>query len=212
MAWWNSFIALIAQLLDGLAHGLNGSYGLAVITLALVVRLALLPWTLRAAEQSWHQRQVMSSLKPKLEQLAKQHADDPLAHGAAMRDLYREHGVGAGMGGGLLTALVQAPLGLGVYAAIRQGLTGAGAFLWIPKLARPDLWLALLVAGLSYAAILLNPAMSTQTKTLLQLLPVVISFFMVWHLAAGLGLYWAASSGVNVLQSALLRRRIRTRA
>jgi YidC/Oxa1 family membrane protein insertase len=212
VALWNSFVALIAQALDGLAHSLNGSYGMAVIALALMVRLALLPWTLRAAEHAWRQRQAMTALKPKLEQLAKRHADDPMAHAAAMRTLYREHGVGTGMGGGLLTAIVQAPLGLGVYSAIRQGLTGAGAFLWIPKLARPDLWLAALVAALSYAAILLNPAMSAQTKTLLQLLPVFISFFMVWHLAAGLGLYWAASSGVNVLQSALLRHRLRATA
>lgn len=212
MAWWNGFVAVITQWLEALAHGLGGSYGLAIIVMALVVRLGLLPWTLRAAEQGWHQRQKMEALKPRLEQLAKRHADDPMAHAGAMRALYREHGIGANLGGGLLTALVQAPLGLGVYNAIRQGLGGAGGFLWMPKLARPDLWLALLVAALSYAAIMLNPAMSTQTKTLLQLLPVAISFFMVWHLAAGLGLYWTASSSVNLLQSVLLRRRIRAMA
>jgi YidC/Oxa1 family membrane protein insertase len=32
---------------------------------------------------------------------------------------------------------------------------------------------------------------------------------VVWHAAAGLGLYWAASSAVNVLQAGLLRRRLR---
>jgi YidC/Oxa1 family membrane protein insertase len=45
-------------------------------------------------------------------------------------------------------------------------------------------------------------------KTLLHMLPVLFSFLMVWHLAAGLGLYWAGSSSVNVLQAALLRRRV----
>ncbi|WP_114241884.1 membrane protein insertase YidC [Dyella sp. C9] len=209
MELWNGFVAVISQLLGGLAHGVGNSYGLAIIILALLVRLGLLPWTLRAAEQGWHQRRRMEALKPKLEQLAKRHADDPAAHATAMRALYREHGVGTGMGGGLLTALVQAPLGLGVYSAIRQGLGGAGAFLWIPRLARPDVWLAVLVAALSYAAIALNPAMSTQAKTLLQVLPVLVSFVVVWHAAAGLGLYWAASSGVNVLQATLLRHRLR---
>ncbi|WP_158543434.1 membrane protein insertase YidC [Dyella solisilvae] len=206
---WNAFVAVIRQLLGSLAQGLDHSYGLAIIAMALAVRLGLLPWTLRAAEQGWVQRRKMEALKPQLEQLAKRHASDPAAHAAAMRAMYREHGVGLGMGGGLLTALVQAPLGLGVYSAIRQGLAGAGSFLWIPRLARPDLWLALLVAALSYAAIALNPAMSTQAKTLLQVLPVLVSFVVVWHAAAGLGLYWAASSGVNVLQAALLRRRLR---
>jgi membrane protein insertase Oxa1/YidC/SpoIIIJ len=30
--------------------------------------------------------------------------------------------------------------------------------------------------------------------------------FMVWKLSAGLGLYWAASSGVNAVQTLMLRR------
>ena len=209
MELWNGFVTLINQVLGGLAHELGNSYGLAIIVMALVVRLGLLPLTLRTAEQGWHQRRKMEAIKPKLEDLAKRHADDPAAHAAAMRTLYREHGIGAGMGSGLLTALVQAPLGLGVYSAIRQGLAGAGSFLWIPRLARPDILLALLVGALSYAAITLNPAMSTQLKTVLQLLPVLVSFIVVWHAAAGLGLYWAASSAVNVLQSALLSRRLR---
>ena len=209
MELWHGFVALIAQMLGGLAHGLGDSYGLAIVIMAMLVRLSLLPWTLRAAEQGWHQRRKMESIKPQLEQLAERHANDPTAHAAAMRTLYREHGIGAGMGGGLLTALVQAPIGLGVYNAIRQGLAGAGSFLWIPRLARPDVILALLVALLSYAAMALNPAMSAQMKTVLQWLPVLVSFVVVWHAAAGLGLYWAASSAVNVLQSALLRRRLR---
>ena len=79
---------------------------------------------------------------------------------------------------------------------------------WIPRLARPDFLLALAVAALSYAAIVLNPAMPAQMKSLLQMLPMLFSFVMVWHLAAGLGLYWAGSSSANVLQAAFLRRRV----
>jgi membrane protein insertase Oxa1/YidC/SpoIIIJ len=37
-------------------------------------------------------------------------------------------------------------------------------------------------------------------------LQVAIMAFMLWKLSAGLGLYWAASSGVNVLQTVVLRR------
>ena len=154
----------------------------------------------------------MLALKPKLARLNERHAGDPAAKAKAMQALYREHGVSGGLGSSLLVALVQAPLGAGIYAAIRQGVAGAGSFLWIPKLARPDVMLALVVGLLSFAALLLNPAMSEQARTLLHWLPVVVSFLVVWHLAAGLGLYWAGSSGVNLLQMALLRRRVRHRA
>ncbi|KRE87229.1 hypothetical protein ASG75_03550 [Rhodanobacter sp. Soil772] len=209
MAIWSMFVEGISALLAQLAQMLDGSFGLAIIALAMFVRLMLLPMTLKVAEQGWHRQRQMAALKPKLERLRERHAKDPAAYASATQALYREHGVTAGLGSSLRVAVVQAPIGAGIYAAIRQSVAGAGAFLWIPKLARPDLWLAVIVAALSLAAMLLNPAMPEQTRTLLQLLPVVISFVLVWHLAAGLGLYWAGSTSVNLLQILLLRRRIR---
>lgn len=209
MAIWSMFVEGISALLAQLAQMLDGSFGLAIIALAMFVRLMLLPMTLKVVEQGWHRQRQMAALKPKLERLRERHAKDPAAYASATQALYREHGVTAGLGSSLRVAVVQAPIGAGIYAAIRQGVAGAGAFLWIPKLARPDLWLAVIVAALSFAAMLLNPAMPEQTRTLLQLLPVVISFVLVWHLAAGLGLYWAGSTSVNLLQILLLRRRIR---
>ncbi|MCX7512211.1 YidC/Oxa1 family membrane protein insertase [Frateuria hangzhouensis] len=209
---WSTFVDGLSALLAQLAVWLDGSYGLAVIVLALLVRLAMLPMTLRTAEQGWWRQQQLLELKPKLAQLRERHAGDPASQAQAMQALYREHGISGGLGSSLLVALVQAPLGAGIYAAIRQGVAGAGSFLWIPKLARPDAWLALVVGLLSFAALLLNPAMSEQTRTLLHWLPVVFSVLMVWHLAAGLGLYWFGSSGVGLLQMAMLRRRVRNRS
>jgi len=165
--------------------------------------------TLRVAEQGWLQQRQMAALKPKLDHLRERHAKDPAAYASATQALYREHGVTMGLGSSLRVAAVQAPIGAGIYAAIRQGVAGAGGCLWIPKLARPDLWLALIVAALNFAVMLLNPAMPEQTRNLLQFLPVLISFVLVWHLAAGLGLYWAGSTSVNLLQTLLLRQRIR---
>ncbi|MBD8880884.1 MULTISPECIES: membrane protein insertase YidC [Rhodanobacter] len=206
---WTMFVNGIVALLGHLAAGLDGSYGLAVIALALAVRLALLPMTLHAAEQGWLRQRRLATLKPQLERLREHHAKNPAAHAAAMQSLYREHGITSGLGSGLLTALVQAPMSAGIYAAIRQGMTSMGSFLWIPKLARPDLWLALSVAMLGMAAMLLNPMLPEQARTLLHWLPVAISFFMVWHVAAGLGLYWLGSGSVTVLQNLLLRQRVR---
>jgi YidC/Oxa1 family membrane protein insertase len=209
---WSTFVDLLSSLITQLAQWLDGSYGLAIVVLALMVRMALLPLMLKTAEQGWRQQQQLAAMKPEIDRLRERHHKDPAAQAMALQALYREHGFSPKFGNTLLTAAVQAPLGAGIYAAIRQGMVGAGSFLWIPKLARPDFLLALAVAVLSYAAVLLNPAMTAQTKTLLQMLPVLVSFFMVWHLAAGLGLYWAGSSSVSLLQMLLLRRRIRRAA
>jgi len=208
MVVWSIFVEGIAALLTQLAQLLDGSFGLAVIALALSVRLMLLPMTLKVAEQGWYRQRQMAALKPELKRLREHHAEDPAAYASAAQTLYREHGLTKGLGSSLRVAAVQAPIGAGIYEAIRQGMAGAGSFLWIPRLARPDLWLALIVAVLSFLAMWLNPAIPEQARTLLQLLPVLVSFVLVWHLAAGLGLYWAGSTSVNVLQTLLLRRRI----
>ncbi|GLQ97539.1 YidC/Oxa1 family membrane protein insertase [Dyella mobilis] len=205
---WSMFVESLSTLLAQGAHWLNGSYGLAVLVMAVIVRLVLLPMTLRVAEQAWHRQHKLFRLKPELERLRERHAKDPTAYAGAMQDLYRKHGISGGLGSGMLTAIVQAPLGAGIYAAIRQGVAGAGSFLWIPKLARPDLSLALIVALLSSVAILLNPTMPEQVRTLLHWLPVIVTLLVTWHLSAGLCLYWAGAGSVGVLQSALLRRRV----
>lgn len=203
----SSFVHPFAEGISHLAHLLGGSYGLAVIAIAVVVRLALLPLSLQLAEQGWHRQRQVQALKPALDALRERHARDPLAYAHAAQALQKQHGINSGLGGGLLVSAVQAPLAIGIYAAIRQSIAAAGSFLWIPRLARPDLLLALAVAALTWAAIALNPALPAQVKTTLQMLPVLVSFLMVWHLAAGFGLYWAGSSSVNVLQAVLLRRR-----
>ena len=205
---WSLFVHGLSGLLTQLAQWLGGSYGLAVIVMAVAVRLLMLPMTLRAAEQAWQRQAQLTRLQPELTRLRERHAKDSAAYASAVQALYRQHGVNSGLGSGMLTAIVQAPLSAGIYAAIRQTAAGAGSFLWIPKLTRPDAWLAFIVALLSCAAIMLNPAMSEQTRTILHWLPTIIALLMTWHLSAGLGLYWAGAGSVSVLQAALLRQRM----
>jgi YidC/Oxa1 family membrane protein insertase len=205
---WPMFVNGLSELLTQLAHWFDGSYGLAVIATAVAIRLILLPMSLHVAEQSWHRQAKLLKLKPELDQLRERHAKDRSAYAIAMQSLYRKHGITSGLGSGMLTAIVQAPLVGGIYAAIRQSVAGAGSFLWIARLTRPDVWLAILVTFLSCAAIALNPTMSEQARTAMHWLPVIVTFLVTWHLSAGLCLYWAGASGVGVLQAALLRRRI----
>lgn len=206
---WSAYVHEFSALLAQLATWLDGSYGLAILLLAMAARLALLPMTLHAAEQGWLRQLKLKPLQPELERLRKQHGGDPMAYSQAMRRLHKQHGIPTGMKAGLLAALIQLPLGLGVYTAVRDGVARAGSFLWIPKLARPDLVLTLIVTALSIAAMMLNPMLPEQARVLLQWLPVVMTFFVVWHLSAALVLYYAGASSVGLLQMALLRRRVR---
>lgn len=115
----SSFVQPFAEGLAQTAHLPGGSHGLAVIAIAVVVRLTLLPLTLRLAEQGWHRQPALQALKRQRDALRATHAKDPMAHARAAQALQKEHGITSGLGRGLLVAAVRAPLGLGIYAAIR---------------------------------------------------------------------------------------------
>jgi YidC/Oxa1 family membrane protein insertase len=74
------------------------------------------------------------------------------------------------------------------------------------SLASPDAALTAFVLLLTGVAAYYFPSASADPSMLMVALQVAIMAFMLWKLSAGLGLYWAASSGVNVLQTVVLRR------
>jgi YidC/Oxa1 family membrane protein insertase len=74
------------------------------------------------------------------------------------------------------------------------------------NLASPDAALTTFVLLLTGVAAYYFPAASADPSMLMVVMQVAIMAFMIWKLSAGLGLYWAASSGVNVVQTVLLRR------
>jgi YidC/Oxa1 family membrane protein insertase len=107
----------------------------------------------------------------------------------------------------ILGNLAQLPVVGALYSAIRQGLSGSqNSFLWIKNLAQPDALLALIVAGLTYLSAHLTADSSQQSQTIARLLPVVITLVFAWKLSAGLGLYWATSTTIGIVQSLILNR------
>lgn len=63
---------------------------------------------------------LLRALLAKLNALRERHARDPLAYARAARTLHKQHDITSGLGGGLLVFAVRTPLGIGIYAAIRQ--------------------------------------------------------------------------------------------
>jgi len=52
----------------------------------------------------------------------------------------------------------------------------------------------------------LSPGASYQTRIVAALIPTLLTVYFAWNLASGVGLYWATSATVDMLQSAVLRR------
>jgi len=196
-------------------HLLGGSLGAGVLAVSFVMRLALLPLTLKLARKSLAQKKLLNSIKPELTALTVRYKKQPEAQLRETLALYQKVGYKQVDPAGLMGSLVQLPLFGSMFAALRGiGATG-GAFAWIANLGRPDAALALIAAGLTGVAGylgMLPAADSTRAAWFGAGLSLVVSLLFFWKASAVLVLSWGASSAVSAIQGALLAREQRRRS
>jgi len=100
--------------------------------------------------------------------------------------------------------VLQSTFGIGAFQAIKNiGLNSR--FLWIANIAKPDLLLALLVGILTFFSMSLMPGAAEQNMTLFFTMAALISIIVLISFSSGLGLYWATSNFVTILQQCFLR-------
>jgi YidC/Oxa1 family membrane protein insertase len=206
--WLHELNALYAFL--GTQFGL--SEAVSVIGLTLVLRLICLPLSLTAAYQAQQNKQRMDLLKPKLDALRVRLKDDPKQLAAQTMALHREHGISILGKWGLLNMVAQSSVGIGIYRTV-MSLSLSSRFLWIANLARPDVWLTVIVTILMVAAMMLMPGATQNSMSMWMILvPVGISLIFIVSLPASVGLYWATTNAVTLLQSVVLKTIVGRRA
>jgi YidC/Oxa1 family membrane protein insertase len=200
---WSIVVGFVRALVFALAHVCGNSIGSGILAVSVLVRLALVPLTLRAARRVLAHQARIAELAPALERLRRRHGDDRAALAEATMSLYREHGIEIIPRGSLASALIQLPIGAALYQAFSSGLGPRLSFLWIGDLARPDAALALLAASLAGLTAGLS---ATSTSRGAVALSAMITLVVAWRLSASIALYWIASSGVGAVQALVLRR------
>lgn len=177
MAFWAVVVDLVRAAIFAGAHLMGGSVGAGILACSLVVRLALLPITLRAARQIRAQQEELKRLKGKRVPPSKP----------------------AGLG----ASVVQWPFAAAMYQVVRDGV-GRGGFLWIRDLAKPDVGLALVAASITALGARFGAAGNPRAAMIVS---ATISFVIAWRLSAGLALYSIAWSGVSAGEAWWVRRR-----
>ena len=198
---------MIMGLLASLSHSFGGSLGWAIVVLSLGIRVALLPLTISLARRGRRNQEIMQRLQPEIKRLMQRYEKKPERLFEEMRKLYRQHDCSPFDFPMLVGTFIQLPIFGMLYSSIRNSLTSSSAFLWIRSLASPDFLLTLVILALTGVSAYLMPAASGQIRSALIVFQVVVTFFIVWKLAAGLGLYWASSSLVGLFQTLWLRYR-----
>ena len=205
MELWTLWTHTLDTALSLLAANFGFSEALTIIALTLMVRLSLLPVSLTSAYRMQRNKEAMERIKPQLEALRRTLQDQPRELAAQTLALYRAHGIVFMDKLSLLNLVSQSVFGLGIFQSLSRTVFHS-KFLWIASLAKPDLWLTVLVSVLMLLGMALMPGATHDTSMLLMLaVPVVVSVIAVAALPSALGVYWATSNAVTLLQTLALR-------
>ena len=199
----------ISMIIDGLyqvtvAIGFP-SYALAIIFISILLKLVLYPLMQKQMKSTMN----MQEVQPKLEYVQKKYKNNPEKMNEEVMKLYKEYDVNPMAG--CLPLLIQMPILIGLFMALRQfnfDPIEHATFFWVPNLglADPLHILPVLVALTMYAQQKVsmsatggNEQTAQMMKTMLYMMPAMM-LFVCWTMPAGLCLYWAVNSFLQIVQ------------
>lgn len=195
---------LVQTAITLLAAATGGSIGLAIITVSIALRIALLPLTIRIARRAEEQRAILEQIQPEIARLKAQYRSEPERLSTETLALYRKHGAQPFDLQTIGLVLLQLPIVSTLYSAIRTLGAGRG-FLWIADLAKPDFLLVAITGLLTYLTSLLGTSKDVQRGA--AVISTAITVAILWRLSAAVGLYWASSTAIGAVQTMWLRRK-----
>jgi len=212
-----------------------GNYGVAIIILVFLMRLAMHPIT----KKSQISMSKMSKLAPMSEEIKKKYANNKAEMNKQMMALYREQGASPIMG--FLPMMVQMPIWIALWSAVYASIDLRGAaFLpfWITDLSMPDAlyrfqtvivlpllgWkiesfnLLPLMMGVAFflqqklmpsqASAASNPQVAQQQKMMMFMMPLMFPL-MLYKAPSGVNLYIMSSTFAGVFEQYVIRKHIR---
>lgn len=187
-------------------HGWGAPWWLAIAMLTVVVRTFLFPLTIRQVKSM----RKMQDLKPAMDELRKEHKDDPQKLQQEMMKLYSERG--ANPLGGCLPIFVQLPIFLVLYYTIREfdklESFRTGGLLWFQDLTVYDPLYILPVLYIATMMVSQEIAMQNtapEQKRIMRFLPLVFGIVLI-RFPAGLFVYWVTSNIISIFQNLLIYR------
>lgn len=212
MELWTAWLSLLSSSLQSLTSHFGVSEAVAIILLTAAARLLLMPVSLKAAYQGEMSRRALEQLKPELQRLKETFKDDQAALAAQTMQLYKAHGLNPFGRWALLNIGTQTVFGLAMFQELSKASI-TGRFLWIANLAKPDVWLTLVVTILMLLGMALMPGLNAEMSTLVIIaIPVAVAVIAIATLPASVGVYWATSNAFTVFQALVLRQMLSRRA
>ncbi|HLU65739.1 MAG TPA: membrane protein insertase YidC [Kofleriaceae bacterium] len=185
-------------------HGWVGSWGIAIIMLTILVKLATLYWT----HKSMKSMRAMSKLKPQLDKIREKYKDDRQKQQVETMNLFKAHGVNPLAG--CLPMVLQMPIWFALYRALSVAAELYQAkFLWFEDLTSPDPYYILPVfmtlTMLLQSRLTPTTATGAQQKILTFGMPLMFGGFSLFF-PAGLTLYISTNTVLTLLHHLYMRK------
>ena len=226
MGLWDWFVGFLTQVLTLLADGV-GDWGLAIIILTAIIRLALTPLTV-SSTRSMAKMQV---LQPKMTEIQERYADDPQRMNEEMQRFYSENKFNPL--GGCLPIIIQMPVFFALFNVLQHQIPADAHFYGVftsladsPATAVSTLgwaaaWAYLLFdvafGVLTLVPMLLNNNMQSgsQQASMTKTMGIVMAVMMMWFgwgAPIGVVLYYVTSSAWGVVQQVFITRKVLDKA
>ena len=214
--WFGPISKALLAVMNWLHSGIGIPYGLAIIFITVVIRLAIWPIT-RASTRSMKR---MQELQPQIKALQEKYKDDPQKFQQKTWEFYKKNKVNPL--GGCLPMVLQIPVFFGFYSMLRSAIELRGAhFLWMGDLSQPDTIFTLpllghafpinpmpLIMGASqiWQATMtpVSPGMDPSQQKLMRFMPLMM-VYICYNYSSGLALYWTCSNLMTILQNKLTK-------
>lgn len=184
-------------------HNLTGNFGLAIIGVTILMKIILLPLTLKQDKSM----KSMKKLQPELDKIKEQYKGDSKMLNQKTMELYQKHKVNPA--GGCLPLLVQLPILWALFGVLRGGIVPQDStFLWM-QLVQPDPYYILPVLNGVVSFVqqkVMGSSDNPQMKNMMYMFPIMM-VFISYKMPAGLQIYWLTSSLAGVIQQYLIMKK-----
>ena len=207
---WLTIISQPLFWLLSLVHGFVANWGVAIILVTFLIKLAFYKLT----ESSGRSMAKMRNLQPRMKALQDRYKDDRQALSQAMMDLYKREKVNPAAG--CLPILIQMPFFLAFYWVLLESveMRQAPFALWITDLSTRDPYFILpLIMGVAmFLQQKLNPAPADPVQAkVMQIMPVMFTGFFAFF-PSGLVLYWVTNTVLSIAQQWKINRVVEAEA
>ncbi|MDX8047464.1 membrane protein insertase YidC [Gracilibacillus sp. S3-1-1] len=210
------FVLTFSHIIKVVASVLGDNYGLSIVVVTLIVRLALMPLMLKQMKRSFETRDKMKVIKPEMEAIQAKYKDKKDAESQRKMqqetlELYQKHHFNPIASMGCLPMIIQFPILIGFYYAIRSTPEIAQHnFLWF-NLGQSDMIMPFIAALIYYvqfrvSQIGMEPSQQKQMAIFGLISPVMIGV-VSFAAPAALPLYWAVG-GLFLIAQQLLSKKL----